>query len=252
MARQLDGKVALVTGGSVGIGLATALLFAQEGARVVIASRRAEEGEKAVRMIKDAGGEAIFIKTDISKAAEVEALIKQAIASYGRLDCAVNNAGVDGDKVLTADYTEEGWDRVTSILLRGVWLCMKYEIPQMLKQGGGSIVNTASIFSLVGGGDAAYVTSKHGVAGLTKVAALEYATAGIRVNVLCPGIIHTQMLDDFQKTTGEAVEVTNARQPMGRVGKPEEIAAAALWLCLDTSAFVTGTSIVADGGYTTR
>jgi NAD(P)-dependent dehydrogenase (short-subunit alcohol dehydrogenase family) len=250
MAGRLEGKVALVTGGSSGIGRASALAFAREGAKVIVADRVVEGGEETVGMIKKAGGEAIFVKVDVSKAAEVEALINQAVETYDRLDCAYNNAGIEGRMAQTAECSEENWDRTLSINLKGVWLCMKYEIPQMLKQGGGAIVNTASALGLVGiAGLPAYVASKHGVAGLTKTAALEYAKAGIRVNAVCPGAIHTPMMERLLRAQPQMAETTTAMEPMGRMGKPEEIAEAVVWLCSDAASFVTGLAMSVDGGY---
>ena len=251
MAAKFEGKVALVTGGSSGIGRATALAFAKEGATVVIADILVEAGEETVRMIKGAGSEAILIKTDVSKAAEVEAVIKKTVESYGRLDYAVNNAGIEGDTAPTADCTEENWDRVININLKGAWLCMKYEIPQMLAQGGGAIVNISSIAGLVGvpGLVCAYVASKHGILGLTKIAALEYAKAGIRVNAVCPGPIRTPMLDRFIGGRPEVEAQFEALEPVGRIGKPEEIAEAVVWLCSDAASFVTGHPLAVDGGW---
>jgi NAD(P)-dependent dehydrogenase (short-subunit alcohol dehydrogenase family) len=246
----LEGKVALVTGGSSGIGRASALAFAREGAKVVIADVDVNGGEETVRLIKEAGGEAIFVRTDVSKAAEVEALVNEAVETYGRPDYAHNNAGIEGITALTADCSEENWDWVINVNLRGVWLCMKYEIRQMLQQEGGAIVNTSSALGLVatGRGLPAYVASKHGIVGLTKAAALEYARAGIRVNAVCPGAIRTPM---HERLTGGDPEVDAqiaAAQPVGRVGSPEEVAEAVIWLCSDAASFVTGHTMVIDGG----
>jgi NAD(P)-dependent dehydrogenase (short-subunit alcohol dehydrogenase family) len=251
MAGRLDGKVALITGGGSGIGRASALAFAREGAKVIVADVVVNGGEETVGMIKKAGGEAIFVKADVSRATEVEALINKAVATYGRLDCAYNNAGIEGAMfVSTADYTEEDWERVIAINLKGVWLCLKYEIPQMLKQGGGAIVNTASVAGLVGiGGASAYVASKHGVAGLTKTAALEYAKSGVRVNAVCPGVIRTPMLERGLAGRPELESQIMAAEPVGRFGNPEEIAEAVVWLCSDAASFVTGHTMAVDGGY---
>lgn len=249
MAGRVNGKIVLVTGGGSGIGRATALVFAREGAKVVIADVVVSGGEETVRLIKAAGGEAVFVKADVSKAADVEALIKQTVDTYGRLDCAFNNAGIEGDMASTADCTEENWDRTVAIDLKGVWLCLKYEIPQMLKQGGGAIVNTASVAGLVGfSGLPAYVAAKHGVNGLTKTAALEYAKAGIRVNAVCPGVIKTPMVDRLFSSQPHAGEAIAALEPVGRLGKPEEIGEAVVWLCSDAASFVTGLPMAVDGG----
>jgi NAD(P)-dependent dehydrogenase (short-subunit alcohol dehydrogenase family) len=253
MAGLVAGKVALVTGASSGIGRATALAFAREGAKVVVADVTVEGGEETVVQVKKAGGEAIFVKTDVSKAVEVEALVAKAVATYGRLDCAHNNAGIAGNAKTVVDDTEDNWDRILAINLKGVWLCMKYEIAHMLKQGGGAIVNTASGAGLIGvrrGG--AYVASKHGVVGLTKTAALEYAKAGIRVNCVCPGPIDTPMLQGIGGSNQVVIERMVAAQPGGRLGKPAEIAEAAVWLCSDAASFVTGLPMPVDGGYTAQ
>ena len=201
-------------------------------------------------MITEKGGEAIFVRTDVSKAVEVQALISTAVETYGRLDCAHNNAGISGGgRALTAEYPEETWHQVIAINLTGVWLCMKYEMPHMLRQGSGAIVNTASAWGLVGApGASAYVASKHGVVGLTKTAALEYAQQGIRVNCVCPGVIHTPMTERGLSDPERRPRII-ASEPMGRVSTPEEIAEAVVWLCSDASSFVTGHTMTVDGGY---
>lgn len=249
MAGLVDGKIALVTGAGSGIGRATALVFAREGAKVVVADVVVDGGEETVRLIKAAGGEAVFVKADMAKAAEVEAMVQKAVATYGRLDCAHNNAGIEGATGRTADYREEDWNRVISINLTGVWLCMKYEISQMLKQGGGAIVNTASDAGLLGVPQMpAYVASKHGVVGLTKTAALEYAKSGIRVNAVCPGVIKTPMVERITGQRAGRAERMAAAEPVGRMGKPEEIAEAVVWLCSEAASFVTGLPMPVDGG----
>jgi NAD(P)-dependent dehydrogenase (short-subunit alcohol dehydrogenase family) len=249
MAGLVQGKIALVTGGGSGIGRAASLALAKEGAKVAVSDIVAAGGEETVRMIKAAGGEAMFIKADVAKAVEVEALIKKVVETYGRLDCACNNAGIEGTMTTMVDCSEENFDRIIAVNLKGVWLCMKHEIPQMLKQGGGAIVNTASVAGLVGfPGLSAYVASKHGVNGLTKTAALEYAKHGIRVNAVCPGVIHTPMLDRLFSSQPDAGETIAALEPVGRLGKPEEIAAAVVWLCSEAASFVTGLPMAVDGG----
>ncbi len=249
MAGTLAGKVALVTGASSGIGRTTALAFAREGSRVVAADVTMEGGQETVQLIKNAGGEAIFVKADVSNASEVEALVQQAVAAYGRLDCAHNNAGIEGRGAFIVNDTEANWERVLAVNLKGVWLCMKYEIRQMLTQGGGAIVNTASGAGLVGGrGSGAYVASKHGVVGLTKTAALEYAKSGIRVNVVCPGAIETPMINRITRQQPKVLAAMAAAHPIGRAGKPEEIAEAVVWLCSDAASFVTGHAMPVDGG----
>ncbi len=249
MAGRVDGKIALVTGAGSGIGRATALVFAREGAKVVVADIVVDGGEETVRQIKAAGGEALFVKADMARAAEVEAMVQKAVTIYGRLDCAHNNAGIEGATGKTADYREEDWDRVIRVNLTGVWFCMKYEISQMLKQGGGAIVNTASDAGLLGVPQMpAYVASKHGVVGLTKTAALEYAKSGIRVNAVCPGVIKTPMVERITGQRAGRAERMAAIEPVGRMGKPEEIAEAVVWLCSEAASFVTGLPMSVDGG----
>ena len=250
MPGQLDSKVALVTGGSSGIGRATALTFAREGAKVVVADMQPDGGHQTVHMIQESGGEATFVPVDVTRAADVEAMIAKAVQTYGRLDCAYNNAGVGSRaRAPLADYPEEDWHRIIAINLTGVWLCMKYEIPQMLQQGGGAIVNTASIAGLVGLSEtSAYVASKHGVVGITRTAALEYARQGIRVNCVCPGYIRTPMTAQSMSDPDRLAQMI-AREPIGRVGNPEEVAAAVMWLCSDAASFVTGHTMTVDGGY---
>lgn len=247
--KMLDGKVTLVTGGGSGIGRAAALACATEGAKVVIADILTEGSEETVEMIKKSGGQALFFKTDVSRAEEVEALIKNAVGTYGRLDCAFNNAGIGGGASVTHKADEDHWDRLMNINLKGVWLCMKYEIPQMLEQGGGAIVNTSSVAGLVGMmRTPAYVATKHGVIGLTKTAALEYAAAGIRINAVCPGVIRTPLIDRNVATHPPLAEHYRNMHPMGRLGEPEEIAEAAVWLLSDAASFVTGHAMAVDGG----
>ena len=249
----LQGKVALVTGGGSGIGRATAIRLAREGAKVMIADYVPAGAEQTVKMIKEAGGEASCTAADVAVTSEVEAMIKKTLDTYGRLDCAYNNAGIEGAMGDTVTCTEENFDRVVAIDLKAVWLCMKYEIPQMLKQGGGSIVNTASIAGLVGfNGIPAYVAAKHGVVGLTRTAALEYAQKNIRVNCVCPGVIRTPMVERAIDKGGFTEAEVIAGEPVGRLGKPEEIAEGVLWLLSDASSFVTGHPLTIDGGWIAR
>jgi len=247
MTGLLEDKVALVTGASSGIGRASARAFAREGAKVIVSDIAIEGGKETVDMIKETGGEAIFIKADVSKMSEVEALIMKAVETYGRLDCALNNAGIAGEVASTAGCTKENWDHVVSVNLNGVWFCMKYEIPHMLKNGGGAIVNTSSISGLHGvRNQSAYSASKHGVIGLTKSAALEYANKGIRVNALCPGWTGTTMAE----TAGvhDTDPLFLAKYVCDRPGTPEEQAEAVVWLCSDLASFVNGHTMIVDGG----
>jgi NAD(P)-dependent dehydrogenase (short-subunit alcohol dehydrogenase family) len=249
MTRELEGKVGLVTGGTSGIGRETAVLFAKAGAKVVVAGRRATEGEETIEQVRAAGGEGLFVKTDVSIASEVETLIQKAVEKFGRLDVAFNNAGIEGVWSPIVRQSEEDWDRTIAINLKGVWLCLKYEIRQMLKQGGGAIVNMASTTGLVGAvGAAAYSASKHGVIGLTQTAALENAKSGIRINAVCPGFTETPMADRVFRAPGLQKYVTSCH-PIGRLGKPMEIAEAVVWMCSDRASFMTGQSIVLDGGF---
>jgi NAD(P)-dependent dehydrogenase (short-subunit alcohol dehydrogenase family) len=249
MAGRVIGKVALVTGGSSGIGRATAQIFAREGAKVVVADVQVTEGEETVHLIKAASGEAIFVKTDVANPGEVEALVKKTVDTYGRLDCAFNNAGIEGALQPTTDYDEAMWDRVMSINLKGVWLCMRAELRQMLSQGGGAIVNTASAAGLIGiPGLSAYTAAKHGVNGLTKTAALEYAKQGIRVNAVCPGGVDTPMLRRTFEHNPQFAEAAAAIEPVGRLAQPAEIGEVVVWLCSDAASFVTGLPMAVDGG----
>ena len=253
MKGRLQGKVALVTGGASGIGRATAVAFARESAWVVVSDVDATGGEQTVQAIRTAGGQAIFARADVSQAAQVEALTERVIETCHRLDCAFNNAGIQGQIADTVECNEENWDRILATNLKGVWLCMKYEIPLMLRQGGGAIVNTASNFGLVGSaGMPAYSASKHGVLGVSKAAALEYASRGIRVNALCPGPIKTPLSEGVIREHPDAermVETIMSRLPVNRWGLPEEVAEAAVWLCSEAASFITGAALPVDGGY---
>jgi NAD(P)-dependent dehydrogenase (short-subunit alcohol dehydrogenase family) len=249
MSDSFDGKVAIVTGGNSGIGRAAAMRFAERGARVVIAARRTDEGNETVAEIRAAGGDAIFVRTDVSQEAQVKAMVRKTVETYGGLDYAFNNAGVPGtgpESTLT-DATGEAWDLVMNVNLKGVWLCMKYQIPEMLKRGGGAIVNDSSVAGLQGGANFAYVASKHGVVGLTKSAALIYAHQGLRINAVCPGYVRTPMVAPFLKDPENSARVL-AMEPIGRLGRPEEVAEAVVWLCSDDASFVTGIAMPVDGG----
>lgn len=262
MEKIFDGKVALVTGGSFGIGRATAVAFAKRGARVVVADWVGDgETLEAIKSVQDdikgsTGAKApgaIFIKCDVGNDGDVINLINKTVETFGKLDYAFNNAGIEGHSAPTHECTVENWDKTIGVNLRGVWFCMKHEIELMLKEGKGVIVNNASIAGLVGfPGIPAYVASKHGLIGLTKTAALEYARNGIRVNVVCPGVIRTPMIDRFTGKNKEVEKQFAEQEPIGRLGEPEEVAEAVMWLCSDASSFVTGVAMPVDGGWVAK
>ncbi len=250
MTKQLEGKIGIVTGGTSGIGRETAILFAKAGAKVVVAGRREAEGEQTIELILAEGGEGIFLKTDVSKASDVEALIQTTVEKFGRLDVAFNNAGTEGVWAPLTQQTEDDFDRTINVNLKGVWLCLKYEIQQMLKQGaGGAIVNMGSTLGLVGAtGSSAYSASKHAVIGLTQSAALENAKRKIRVNAVCPGFIETPMSERTLRLPMVHKYVVSCH-PVGRLGHPMEIAEAVVWMCSDRASFMTGQALVLDGGF---
>lgn len=251
MEKIFNGKVAIVTGGSFGIGRAAAIAFAKRGANVVVADWIEDRENETIRMVKKEAVEALFIQCDVSKNTDVENMLGKTIEQFGRLDFAFNNAGIEGIQANTVDCTEENWDKTISINQKGIWLCMKNEIPHMLKQNKGVIINCASVAGLVGfTGLPAYVASKHAIVGLTKTAALEYAKQGIRVNAVCPGVIHTEMIERLTGKDKEVEKQFTNMEPVGRMGTPEEIAEAVIWLCSDAASFITGIAIPVDGGLT--
>jgi NAD(P)-dependent dehydrogenase (short-subunit alcohol dehydrogenase family) len=254
MTQALEDKVALVTGGVAGIGRAAALAFAEAGAKVAICDVKVERGHDLVRLIESRGGRAIFSEADVSRPAAVDKVVADTVSAFGRLDCAFNNAGIEGQLAATESCTEENFDRTIAINLKGVWLCLRREIEQMLRQGsGGAIVNMSSVAGLVGfAGLPAYVASKHGVIGLTKTAALEHAKDGIRINAVCPGVIRTEMIDRLTGNDPATEKQFVELEPMGRMGTPQEIGTAAVWLCSDAASFVTGHALAVDGGFVAR
>lgn len=254
MAGLLEGKVALVTGAASGIGRASALAFAREGARVVASDRDGEGGEATAERVRKAGGEACFVAADVTREEQVEALVAAVVERFGRLDCAHNNAGVTGALGAVHQLACQGWEETLAINLTGTFLCVKHEVARMvLQEGGGAVVNTASGAAVVGvPGMAAYSASKHAILGLTKTAALENARTGVRVNAICPGSVDTPMLQGYMSLSPEVEKAIRASQPGGRLGRPEEIAEAAVWLCSDRASFVTGASLLVDGGAVAR
>jgi NAD(P)-dependent dehydrogenase (short-subunit alcohol dehydrogenase family) len=250
MTSDLRNKVAIVTGGTSGIGREAAVLFAKSGAKVVVAGRREGEGNETLGLIRAAGGDGLFVRTDVVHTADVQALVEKTVERFGRLDIAFNNAGIEGNWIPIIDQSEKDWDRTIDINLKGVWLSLKHEIRQMLKQGsGGAIVNMSSIAGHMGGaGAATYCASKHGVIGLTKSAALEYALNGIRVNAVCPAVIETAMADRLF-SPADVHKAVLAHHPIGRFGTTSEIAEAVLWMCSDRASFMTGQSLILDGGF---
>lgn len=248
---EFSGRVAFVTGATTGIGRATAVAFAERGAAVVVADISADGCRETAEVITRAGGQAVAVTCDVTKSHDVQAALNQTVEAFGRLDFAFNNAGVEQPVMPIVDVTEDEWDRVVGVNLRGVFLCMKYEIPLMLETGGGAIVNTSSGAGVSGfAGQGAYAASKHGVIGLTKSAALDYAAANVRINAVCPGIVDTPMMDRFSGGTPEGRQRVIDQEPIGRMGRPEEIASAVLWLCSDSAAFTIGHALVMDGGQT--
>ncbi|MBI1344252.1 MAG: SDR family oxidoreductase [Terrimonas sp.] len=250
MKKIFEGKVALITGGSYGIGQATAIAFAKNGANIVVADKVQDENDETGKKVLETGAKYLFVKSDVSDARDVRALIKKAIEHFGRIDFAFNNAGIEGKMASTHECTEENWDTTIGVNLKGVFLCMKYEIPELLKNPHSVIVNCASVAGLKGFATLpAYTASKHAIVGLTKTAALEYAARGLRVNAVCPGVIHTDMIDRITGKDKSVEKQYTDMEPIGRMGKPQEIGDAVVWLCADAASFVTGIALPVDGGF---
>ena len=248
-----DQKVAIVTGGSSGIGRATAIALAKEGAKIVVAARRSKEGDETVQLVKESGSDGIFVNTDVANEASVKSLIEKTIDSYHRLDYAFNNAGIEQTMAPLTEQTVEEFDQIMNINVRGVWLSMKYEIPVMLKSGGGAIVNNSSVAGIMGFPQMAiYIASKHAVLGLTKSAALEYAKSGIRINSIAPGGVDTDMVERLTEDDKQWRETLTSMHPIGRLSNPEEIANAVVWLLSNSASFVLGHTLLVDGGVVSR
>lgn len=253
MKTGLEDKVVLVTGGASGIGRASCLAFASEGAKVVVADLNHDGGEETASMVRQGGGNAVFVHADVSKASDVDVLVTKTLGTYGRLDCAHNNAGIPGPVSRTGDCSEQDWDDVIRVNLKGVWLCMRREIAEMVKRQSGVIVNTASTAALRGARLASpYAASSHGIVGLTKSAALEYATDGIRINAVCPGIVDTPMIRRHFAGDPKREAQFKAASPIGRMATPDEIAQTVVWLCSDAASYLTGHAMVVDGGWTAQ
>lgn len=253
MNSEFSGKTAIVTGAGAGIGRSVSMLFAEKGANIVVADLLVEGGEETVSMIKENNGDAIFVKTDVTQSGDIQNLVDKTMETYGRLDYACNNAGISSPPLSVVEHPEDLWDMILNINLKGVWLCMKYEIPEMLKNGGGAIVNMGSIMSIAADANCpAYAASKHGVIGLTRSAALGYVKDGIRVNAVCPSFANTNMAKEMEETAPEIIQMFKSATPAERLVEPEEIAKAVVWLCSDEASFVNGHPMAVDGGFAAR